>query len=357
MDGKTITKSPEQCTSISPPASPEDNIAAGVMEALGFTYHRRLGCGGEHNVCEVSRQDFLHGRHVALYTPTVRGYLTPQNREKAAEKLNTCFQYQQKLHEKGGYVPKSYQQGRVAYDDAEIPYMITECVGSGTTLYDCIRYVRGLSPPAAVRVALKIGETAAMLESEGEIHGDIKPENILLDRSRACLTDFTLARLLNLDPQPFFKGTPEYASLSYLETHNPADSDRHALALTFYEAIKGSRVNAVRIQNAAGCPDGIVYLDDIIDAFQKGILPLRQVTLISPEDEELANELDRFFAVAFHRDLKERHGSMHSLVSHLEEIWTRYVLPRNEEVCQQQEQWVRMATRQKKRAIKQKLTT
>ncbi|MBX3442184.1 MAG: protein kinase [Planctomyces sp.] len=96
------------------------------------------------------------------------------------------------------------------------PYLVMQYV-SGGSLEKRLADEGLLTPAAALRIALQIAKGLSAAHSQGLIHRDIKPGNILLESGleRVLLTDFGLARAVDdatLTNSGFIAGTPQYMS-------------------------------------------------------------------------------------------------------------------------------------------------
>jgi len=107
-----------------------------------------------------------------------------------------------------------------------------------------------ISVPQTLKVATEIAEALEHAHSQGVIHRDVKPANIIIGRDgRAYLTDFGLAKRLDVDEQLTAPGMvlgtfaympPEQAKPDAGEPD--ARSDVYALGATVYEMLTGRRV-------------------------------------------------------------------------------------------------------------------
>src|SRR5689334_16227728 len=122
-------------------------------------------------------------------------------------------------------------------------YLVMDLMPGGT-LADKIR-ATPLSPEQAARLLDQIANALDYAHSQGLIHRDLKPQNILLDKQgNAHLTDFGIAKVLT-ETTGFTQtgvaiGTPAYMSPEQWQDHAlDARADVYALGIMLYEMLTG----------------------------------------------------------------------------------------------------------------------
>lgn len=111
----------------------------------------------------------------------------------------------------------------------------------GPTLRE--RLARGGALPAGEVAAMArvLGAALTYAHASGVLHRDVKPENVMLGRTGAKLTDLGIARLGQEKATPVL-GTPAYAAPEALASDAySAYSDQYSLAAMLYEALTGAR--------------------------------------------------------------------------------------------------------------------
>lgn len=102
-----------------------------------------------------------------------------------------------------------------------------------------------LGQQQAVTVGIQVAEALEYAHSQGVVHNDVKPENILVtDRGVAKVTDFgvaeTVTRTLSPDEARDLLGTIAYLAPEVIQGSPPDQrSDVYSLALTIYELVSG----------------------------------------------------------------------------------------------------------------------
>jgi serine/threonine-protein kinase len=116
----------------------------------------------------------------------------------------------------------------------------------GGTLAEEIRANGALPLSRVVAVGRKLASALNALHTKDVLHRDVKPQNIMIDRSHEpYLTDFGLVRLLGdqgMTRDGVFLGTPNYASPEQAGLKKiDQRSDLYALGLIIYEMATARR--------------------------------------------------------------------------------------------------------------------
>ena len=112
------------------------------------------------------------------------------------------------------------------------------------------------------------GEGLAAAHRAGMVHGDFKPENVLVgEDGRVRVTDFGLARAVH-EHAPRFAGTPAYMAPEHWRGH-PSDvrSDQYSFCLALLEAVEGRRPEEVEEASPSHPPEPV--------SLRRRILPAR----------------------------------------------------------------------------------
>ena len=119
---------------------------------------------------------------------------------------------------------------------------------SGETLRDRLRAERQLPWETACNIARDVADALAYAHGQGIIHRDIKPENILLSAGHPMLSDFGIARAIDVAGVKQLTrtgmgspGTPAYMSPEQLLGVSEIDarSDIYSLGCVLYEMLTG----------------------------------------------------------------------------------------------------------------------
>ena len=100
--------------------------------------------------------------------------------------------------------------------DGPVPALVMQYI-AGPTLQAWVREHGSMAWQDALKIGSQLADALAAAHSNGLVHRDIKPGNVLLEAngSRALLTDFGLARVLDaatMTQSGILTGTPEYMS-------------------------------------------------------------------------------------------------------------------------------------------------
>lgn len=215
-----------------------------ALLAAHYTLERELGRGGMATV--YLAQDLKHGRRVALKVlqPDVtdpRGAASFLREIRIAARLTHPNILP--VHDSGNVA------GLLFY---VMPYIV------GDTLRERLRRTGPLPLDDSLRIAAEIADALAYAHSEGVVHLDIKPENILfggysssdpaaMGGWHAMVADFGIARAvsaaapIDTGAHRFVLGTPAYMSPEQASSNDTIDgrSDVYSLGCVLYEMLSG----------------------------------------------------------------------------------------------------------------------
>lgn len=159
--------------------------------------------------------------------------------------------------------------------------LVMDLVGGGQNLLKVVErdWPTGLSLGQALMLFLRIVSGVEYLHDRHLIHGDIKPENVLIDGSlrdpdswMPKVTDFGTVALLvdpvTIDGKPAVVASPRYASPEHLRGVEQLTeaSDVYALGLILHYLLSGQHASGARtVQEAAEQVDGPISLVHVVD--------------------------------------------------------------------------------------------
>ncbi len=210
-----------------------------LQQALGqeFTVGPLLGEGGFAAVFRA--RDNVLNRDVAVKVLDVE--LAPSS--VVAERFLREAQTVARLEHP--HIVPIYKVGR----QQEIFYLIMRCI-DGPSLRQLLETQKTLSVGDAARIARQVADALAYAHSHEIVHRDIKPDNILLDKSgHALVTDFGIAKAAQaaapkstrLTSEGMIVGTPEYMSPEQASDDSlDGRSDVYSLGIVLYQMLAGS---------------------------------------------------------------------------------------------------------------------
>ncbi len=215
--------------------------------ALGteFSVGPLLGQGGFAAVYRV--RDLSLGRDVAVKVLYLDLAPSPSLAERFVREARTVAQLEHP------HIVPIYKVGR----HEEVLYIIMRCV-DGPSLRQLLGTHRRLSVGDAARIARQVADALAYAHSHEIVHRDVKPDNILLDRSgHVLVTDFGIAKAAQaaqaaqaataaaattaqLTTEGMVIGTPQYMSPEQA-TGDKVDgrSDIYSLGIVLYQMLSG----------------------------------------------------------------------------------------------------------------------
>ncbi len=251
-------------TDVACPACGQTVMVPGML-AGKYRLTRRIGAGGMGAVYEALDEGLE--RKVAVKVIL---------REKAAEDPDFLVNFK-----KEAVAASRFQDAHIVsiYDSGEEagqPYLVMELVEPDSL--DRMMKSGPVMPATVLNVGHQIAQGLKVAAAEGMVHGDVKPENILInDKREAKLADFGIAALMGAHAAANNEvwGTPYYiAPETLLKQKVDFRADIYSLGGTLYHAIAGvppfEGTDAVEVmkgrltgparplrQLAPGCPEGI----------------------------------------------------------------------------------------------------
>lgn len=122
-----------------------------------------------------------------------------------------------------------------------VPFLTMELV-EGISLGDELSRVRRLPVRRALFLATEIAAGLAAAHEVAIVHGDLKPDNVLLaSDGRVVVSDFGVARAFDSAERGPAMGTPAYMAPEQLQTPDDVDgrADVYALGIVLYELLTG----------------------------------------------------------------------------------------------------------------------
>jgi tetratricopeptide (TPR) repeat protein/tRNA A-37 threonylcarbamoyl transferase component Bud32 len=199
-----------------------------------YTIERELGSGGMATV--YLAEDLKHHRKVAVKVlrPELAAALGPERFHREIEiAANLTHPHILPLHDSGD------AEGFLYY---VMPHI------EGESLRDKLAHEGELPIGEAVRILRDVVDALSEAHEKGVVHRDIKPDNILLTKHHALVTDFGVAKAVSeatgrqkLTTEGVALGTPSYMSpeQATADSHIDHRADIYAVGVVAYELLTG----------------------------------------------------------------------------------------------------------------------
>ena len=195
--------------------------------------------------------------------------------------------------------------------DDRLVFMLMDYI-EGESLKIKIFDANGPMPPEQVLVIMRaMCQALHYAHSEGYVHSDVKPGNILIDKTgRVMLSDFGVARMTEAATATMVgAGTPAYMSPEQARGENPTpESDIYSLGIVLFEMLTGERPFTGEHAKTGGSTGEKVRWE------QKNLRPP------SPRkfNPQISTELEAVVLRALEKDPRQRFDSALSLLQALE---------------------------------------
>jgi hypothetical protein len=213
--------------------TPSDGAVASLenfpIDFGDYQLNRRIGKGGMAVVYEAERR----GERFALKRPIADYLDDPRFVERFVREADLG----RALHHPN--IIRIFDRGQVG----ETPYFAMELL-DGETLRDRLDRDGPLDPIVATAITARVAEALDYAHLKGVIHRDLKPGNIMLERSGGVkVMDYGIARAQHrkgLTVTGGFVGTPHYAAPEAGESQTEPRSDLYSLGVVFFEMLTGT---------------------------------------------------------------------------------------------------------------------
>lgn len=199
------------------------------------------------------------------------------------------------------------------HTDGEHPFSVTEYAPNGS-LRRLIEDEEGRTLRVVLKYFIQLLHGLNAAHREDLVHGNIKPENVLLDASgNAKLSDFGLATLVDLEgaSDQVYVGVGAVAYMAPEQFQNPNTatkrSDIYALGILFYEMLTGKVPGRRSPMPSSFFPEIPRSLDDIFDQMtmddeEDRFGSIEEILQAFYNSDEIVELLDRQSGVVFLRD-------------------------------------------------------
>ncbi|WP_437612399.1 sigma 54-interacting transcriptional regulator [Sorangium sp. So ce834] len=261
----------------------QDGLAPGAVVDGRYDVVRALGRGGLGSVVEA--RDRLFERDVALKALRFDSAGATEAFRREFSLLSAC------AHPR---LPRAYDFARTTCGGAPLTYATTELI-RGRTLAE---HARGRALDAALPVLLDALDALGWLHGAGIVHGDFKPENVLVrDDGAGVLIDLSAARRMRAAAGDL-SGTARFFAPELLRGAPPsARSDLFAVGRTLealFPLLAGAPPAALRrlaerltAEDPASRPSGV---DEVLEALSAGGAPRRAPAVVSEPGEIVGRE-------------------------------------------------------------------
>jgi len=193
--------------------------------------------------------------------------------------------------------------------DAGHRYVVMEWI-DGRLLRELMNQEGPLPSERAIRIALEICDVVEYMHRSGVVHGDLKPENVMVNATgNVKVIDFGIAREMK---RSFWKrsrpeeatGTPDYVSPEQIQgKRGDARGDIYSLGVMLFEMLTGE-----------------VPFSGLDPALAMNLRAMADPPLVGEINSDISPKLQAVVHRALARDRSKRFASACGLASHLSEL-------------------------------------
>lgn len=178
--------------------------------------------------------------------------------------------------------------------DAGIGPELIDVIDHGVLIYIVMSYIKGqtllqlmqspLSPSMMHTIVTQLLHTLQRLHDQHLIHGDLKPEHIIVSNRSVCLVDFGVSTPSSSQTNMSHMGTPYYAMPDQYKGYRGVPSDLYAVGKIVVQLLSSSNSNDETLQNVVRqcqllTPQSTLTATELLSSLQQHMPEKRRLSL------------------------------------------------------------------------------